>query len=59
MGPEEVPSEFRHKTLFHFLLSINPKEYGVEPSDAWRDFGRLVLTEKQLELAKLTHGIFF
>lgn len=51
-GPEDVPPELQHKALFHFLLSINPKKYGVEPSDAWQDFGRLVLAEKQLELAK-------
>lgn len=58
-GPDDVPSEFRHKTLFHFLLSINPKEYGVEPSGAWRDFGKLVLAEKQLELAKKAQAYIY
>uniref|UniRef100_A0A8W8KIY5 Uncharacterized protein n=1 Tax=Magallana gigas TaxID=29159 RepID=A0A8W8KIY5_MAGGI len=37
-GPEDVPPELRHKASFHFLLSFNRKKYGVEPSNAWRDF---------------------
>nr|XP_034300343.1 uncharacterized protein LOC105333281 isoform X1 [Crassostrea gigas] len=55
-GPEDVPPELQHKALFNFLLSFNRKKYGVEPSDAWRDFGRLVLAEKQLDLARKAQG---
>ncbi|XP_061165407.1 uncharacterized protein LOC133174327 [Saccostrea echinata] len=54
--PEDVPSEFKERTLFTFLLSIDMKKYGVKPADAWRDFGRCILAEKQLDLARRAVG---
>ncbi|XP_062574366.1 ESF1 homolog [Saccostrea cucullata] len=54
--PDDVPQEFRERTLFHFLLTIDMKKYGVKPEDAWRDFGRCILAEKQLDLARRAVG---
>lgn len=38
--------------MFHFLLTVDERKYGIELSEIWRDFGRLVLAEKLLDLAK-------
>ncbi|XP_056012440.1 uncharacterized protein LOC125679542 isoform X2 [Ostrea edulis] len=53
---EDVPMEFRNKTLCTFLETIDMKKFGVDPREAWRDYGRCILAEKQLDLARRAVG---
>ncbi|XP_056012439.1 enolase-phosphatase E1-like isoform X2 [Ostrea edulis] len=53
---EDVPMEFRNRTLCTFLETINMKKFGVDPREAWRDYGRCILAEKQLDLARRAVG---
>ncbi|XP_052719808.1 uncharacterized protein LOC128191665 [Crassostrea angulata] len=52
----DVPHKLRHSALFHFLLTVDERKYGIELSEIWRDFGRLVLAEKLLDLAQKAKG---
>ncbi|XP_048774823.2 uncharacterized protein LOC125679555 [Ostrea edulis] len=36
---EDVPVEFRNRRLCTFLETIDMKKFGVDPRDAWRDYG--------------------
>ena len=56
-GPDEVPFESRHRALYHFLCKVDMTKCGVDPAQAWNDYGRLTLAEKQLDLAKRTRVI--
>ena len=51
-GPDEVPFESRHRALYHFLCKVDMAKCGVDPAQAWNDYGRLTLAERQLDLAR-------
>nr|XP_022323447.1 uncharacterized protein LOC111124659 isoform X2 [Crassostrea virginica] len=55
-GPDEVPFESRHRALYHFLCKVDMTKCGVDPAQAWNDYGRLTLAEKQLDLARRARG---
>ncbi|XP_078326226.1 uncharacterized protein LOC111124659 [Crassostrea virginica] len=55
-GPDEVPFESRQRALYHFLRKIDMTKCGVDPAQAWNDYGRLTLAEKQLDLARRARG---
>ncbi|XP_022323444.2 uncharacterized protein LOC111124658 isoform X2 [Crassostrea virginica] len=55
-GPDEVPFESRHRALYHFLCKVDMTKCGVDPAQAWNDYGRLTLAERQLDLARRARG---